>query len=195
MKWLSNSFGFKQSRVNVSDAMNPSPVTVRSDFTVLRAAEHLVSKGIGGLLVVDDGVLKGILTKTDILEKLIVPKKNAAKLLVEDIMTKRFVSVGPNMNLSAAVKVMVEHDIRRLPVVHKGKLMGLLTQSDILVIQPQLIDSLVDKFLQNTNTIDIRSLKDVKGSCDICGNFESLRRVASGDYLCAECEKSYSKKI
>jgi len=186
MRLFNNGFSFKQTDVFVRDAMNPTPVVIGSEEPALRAIDIIITKKIGGLLVVDNGILKGVLTKTDLLEKVSLDNKDPMALKVKDIMTNRFVSVGPNMKLNEAVKVMIKHDIRRLPVLSKGTLHGLLTQSDILTLQPNLIEMLVEKFTQSSGDVDVRSLQSIKGSCDMCGTFSSLKNN-NQEYHCEDC--------
>lgn len=179
---------FSRKSVKVVDAMNPNPKTISSDSTLLEASKKMLDEDVGSLLVVEGDVLKGIITKVDIVNHVVV-KGKGTNLKVSDIMTKRYLSISPNKPIDQAANLMVSYGVRRLPVIEKGKIKGLITQTDLLRIQPAIIDLLVEKFAQDKEVSDIRSLKGVKGVCDICGELNYLREHSEG-MVCDNCAEA-----
>jgi CBS domain-containing protein len=175
----------RKNKVLVVDAMNNSPKTISPDATVLEASKKMIDTGKGSLIVVKGDALLGIITKTDVIENTLLKKKNP-NMKVSEVMTRRHLSISPNKTISEAAKIMVDYGVRRLPVVEKGKLKGLITQTDLLKIQPAIIDLLVEKFVQEDSVSDIRALKGVKGVCDICGELAYLEEHNEG-MLCKNC--------
>lgn len=105
--------------------------TISADASAKEAAELMARKQIGSLIVVRQGKVVGIVTERDFLEKVVAEKKKA-KLKVKDIMSKDVVTIKPDALLEDAAMLMAEYKIKRLPVVKDGKLVGIVTASDII---------------------------------------------------------------
>ena len=131
--------------MKASDIMTFGAATVRESDTALQAIELLVDHCISALPVLDGaGKLKGILTERDFLraeairpaELLAMPsearRQELAKLRVDEIMTQTCVTIGPDTSLGDALDVMDRRALKRLPVVSEGKVVGLVSRSDIL---------------------------------------------------------------
>ena len=175
----------RKNELLVLDAMTTTPKTISANASVFEASNKLIDVGMGSLLVVEKGKLLGILTKTDIIENVILKNKDL-NLKVSDIMSRRHLSISPKKTLNEAAKLMVSYGVRRLPVIEKGKLKGLITQTDLLRIQPAIIDLLVERFVQGKSVSDIRTLNGVKGVCDICGDLSYLDEHNEG-MVCTNC--------
>ncbi len=109
---------------------------VGPDATVLDAVELMAHGGKGSVLVAREGLLKeclGILTTGGIFQKVFAPGINPEKVKVVDIMTPSpLVTVGLNSTSKEAAGLMIEHNVRRLPVVESGALVGIVTSKDLL---------------------------------------------------------------
>ena len=132
--------GFK-----VLDAMTKMPITVASSITVTDAAREMVKHGVGSLLVVDKEQLRGIFTEGDLTYRVIAKSLSPDKTKLADVMTTDVVSLAPDMDIYDALVQMNNFEIRHAPVMHNGKLVGFLTQKDILKIQPDLFDLIVER--------------------------------------------------
>jgi len=106
-------------------------ITVRPDETVVGAATKMVAEAISCLVVMDGEKLAGIVTERDYLHKVPVTG-DSFKMRVRDIMTPGVVTVVPSMPLVDAVRMMKEKHFRRLVVANNGKLLGVVTQNDLL---------------------------------------------------------------
>jgi len=132
--------GFK-----VLDAMTKMPITATSNISITDAARLMVKHGVGSLLVVDRDQLRGIITEGDLTYRVIAKSLSPDKTLVSDIMTTDVVSLAPDMDIYDALVQMNNFEIRHAPVMHNSKLVGFLTQKDILKIQPDLFDLIVER--------------------------------------------------
>ena len=128
----------KLTEIKVREVMNKRPRTVRADTSIDGLFERILSQIEACFPVVDkDKRLIGIITESDLFQVL-HPRPDAREALkylartVGDIMTKRPVSVTPDMTIDEAMNLMAEHRFRRLPVVEGGKLVGLLSLRDII---------------------------------------------------------------
>jgi len=103
-------------------------------------AVKLLSGMYSGLPVVDDGKVVGVVTEFDLL-KAVHGGKDLQHIFAEDIMTKEPICVGEETPVEEIIRLMTEHNIIRVPVVRKEKLIGVISRCDILncLIQPEFI--------------------------------------------------------
>lgn len=87
---------------------------------------------IGCVIIVDEGKPVGIITERDMLKRVICKGIAPEKVRVADIMTKPLVNASPNMRAGDAAKIMLKWNIKKLPVVDEGRLVGLVTLTDLL---------------------------------------------------------------
>jgi len=125
----------------VRDVMNRNVITASEDINLKDAAKKMYNNKIGSLVVVRKNKLVGIITQTDVI-KAISEDREIETTLVADIMNKNVITVEPSKTIEEAVNLMTEHKIKKLPVVDGGKLVGIITASDIIVIEPKLIEGI-----------------------------------------------------
>ena len=103
--------------------------------TVAAAARLLNERGIGGLVVLQDGQLVGIFTERDVLRRVVAAGRDPAATTLAEVMTAPVVTCGPAMPLEACAALMTARHIRHLPVEGEAGLVGLVTIGDILAHQ------------------------------------------------------------
>ena len=139
----------------VSNLMKCDVATVQPDTTLADAARIMLSRHLSGLPVLDRGVLVGIVTEGDLLQRaeigtdgkmhsrlraFFMPGSLAGEFIrthgryVRDVMTSPVISVTPDTPLFEAAKLMCDHDIKRLPVLRDGKLAGVIGRTDLLFV-------------------------------------------------------------
>jgi signal-transduction protein with cAMP-binding, CBS, and nucleotidyltransferase domain len=118
-------------RKRVTEVMTESPVdTIERGLTVALAARMMKERARGSLVVVDDRKPIGIITERDLVRRIIAEDKSTATK-VGDIMSEPLISVGPEATVSSAANVMYKNGIRRLPVIEEGRLLGIVTSTDL----------------------------------------------------------------
>jgi len=122
--------------LKVKDVMVTDLVTVKADVTVKKAVEVMNDFEIGCLIVVEKGEAIGIITERDVLKRVVVEGKDPNKTLVSEVMSKPLIVTSPETSLEKAIEAMFKHKIKKLPVIEGGKLVGLITFTDIARIQP-----------------------------------------------------------
>jgi len=125
--------------LKVESAMVKNVVTVDTDATVKKAVEIMNKHEIGCLVVMKGNRLVGILTERDILKRVLGESRNPEKTKVSEIMTTPVITASPTTNLEEAAKLMFEKNVKKLPVVSEGKLVGLITLTDLARFQPEII--------------------------------------------------------
>lgn len=125
----------------ISDVMNKNVVVAKSDVTIKEASKVMSQYNIGSLIILKDNEIMGIITDTDIVRAL-AKDMDADTTIMEEIMSKKVVTIEPEKTIEDAVDLMVKHKIKRLPVVEEGKIKGIITATDIIVVEPKLIESI-----------------------------------------------------
>lgn len=117
-------------RSTIRDVMSTYMITIRPDETIVTAATKMVAETISCLVVVENERIAGIVTERDFLHK--VPlSTDVFRMLVRDVMTPKVVTVSPQTPLVDAVRLMKEHNFRRLVVAEGDRLVGIVTQNDL----------------------------------------------------------------
>jgi CBS domain-containing protein len=110
-------------------------LTIHPDQPIKDALAVLIAHNIGGLVVVDEaGKIAGIITERDIL-RFVATETPDFSLPIHHIMTKNVIIAAPQDDLQSVVHTMTEKRFRHLPVIEKGKLMGIVTIGDVVKAQ------------------------------------------------------------
>jgi CBS domain-containing protein len=117
--------------LRAEDAMVKDVVKVGSSTLVDNAVKMMNKNHIGCLIIEDNGETRGIVTQRDLLKKVLEKAKDPRKLVVSDIMTKKLVVGNPDMEIHEAARLMFKKKIKKLPIVENGKLVGLITLTNI----------------------------------------------------------------
>jgi CBS domain-containing protein len=115
----------------VRDIMTKNVVTISSDKTALDAAKLMAEKGISSLIVVKNGNPEGIITERDFIKKICVKELQVAQIKIINIMSKIQTTAEPDTPIEVAVQRMVNRRIRRLPILQDGRVVGIITVTDL----------------------------------------------------------------
>jgi CBS domain-containing protein len=127
----------------VKEIMTTDVKTIRPEDNIKRLAEMMVKNKIGSLVVVEgSGEVVGIATERDIIEDIILLGKSPEEVKVRDVMTKDIITVNPDSSLEEAAEVMVNHKIKKLPVIDKGRLVGIVTATDLIAYENRLVEKI-----------------------------------------------------
>jgi CBS domain-containing protein len=115
--------------------------TVPHDASVFEALRIMAEKNIGAVLVIDEDELVGILSERDYARKIILHGKSSRETAVSEIMTSEVICIDPSWTAEQCMALMTEKRIRHLPVVERGRLIGVVSIGDVVraVIDEQLM--------------------------------------------------------
>jgi len=125
--------------LRVEDVMVKEVITIDETSTVKKAANTMNKYEIGCLIVTRNRKAVGILTERDLLKRVVSQGKSAARTKVSTVMSRPIIVVEPDMDLEEAARLMFKLKVKKLPVVDRGRLVGLVTLTDIARFQPQMI--------------------------------------------------------
>ena len=106
--------------------------SVLPSITVYEALVSMSEKNIGAILVVEDNLLKGILSERDYARKIALKAKSSKKTLVYEIMAHNVITVKPNDNLEYCMELMYTKKIRHLPVLENDAIIGIISIGDVV---------------------------------------------------------------
>jgi CBS domain-containing protein len=115
----------------VKDVMTPKPTAIASDAPVVEAARRMLSEDVGSLPVVDGDQLVGMVTDRDIVLHVVAKDLDPHKVAVSEVCSEDPFVAAPDEALDDALQRMASEQVRRLPVVADGRLVGILAQADI----------------------------------------------------------------
>jgi CBS domain-containing protein len=116
---------------SVREAMTEDPRSIGPSASVVEAARLMRDEHVGSLPITDGDTLVGMITDRDITTRVVAEAANLATTSVRDVYSEDLISVGPDKDLGEALRLMARHQVRRLPVVEDGKLVGIVAQADI----------------------------------------------------------------
>jgi CBS domain-containing protein len=106
--------------------------SIISTITVFEALRVMGEKNIGAILVIEDGVLKGILSERDYARKIVLKDKSSKATPVSEIMENDVITVKASDNLEYCMELMSKSRIRHLPVIENDKIVGLVSIGDVV---------------------------------------------------------------
>jgi CBS domain-containing protein len=115
----------------IRNVMTSSPATIESSATVVEAAKLMRDKDVGLLPVTEGGRLVGTITDRDITIRVVAESKDPQSTTVRDVASTDVVTLNPDQDFDEAVRLMSQHQVRRLPVVEDGQLVGIVAQADV----------------------------------------------------------------
>jgi CBS domain-containing protein len=123
--------GNQQASVQISDLMSFPVHTVAERTPMAEVARILRQKGCTGLPVVRDGdVLAGVISRRDFRK---IKKEDQLKAPVKAFMSTKVQTIAPGLSPIHAARLMMRHDVGRLPVVAEGRIIGIITRSDTML--------------------------------------------------------------
>jgi signal-transduction protein with cAMP-binding, CBS, and nucleotidyltransferase domain len=122
--------------------------TVEKTSTVFDAVKKMVDKNVGALVVTDGDAIAGIITERDYLRRIVLEGRTSKTTRVLEIMTERLIVVDPSRPVEECMAMMTSERIRHLPVIHEGRLAGIVSIGDVV------------KHLSKARAAEIRYLTD-----------------------------------
>lgn len=172
----------------VYDCMTTKPISVSSEASLEECAKVMAQNHVGAVVIKGDNQSKGLITEQDIVREVIAKGINPLTKKVKDFMETKLITISPNDDIYDALIKMRDSNIRHLPVVDNGKMVGLLTLKDILKIEPQLFELLVEKFeLREETRKPISRIIPKEGVCQGCGAYVEEIKKVKGSLLCERC--------
>ena len=134
--------------MNAGEILKNRQGIVRSatpDTTVFEAIKAMDRFKVGALMVIDKGKLVGIISERDYTRKVVLKDRSSKSTKVSEIMTRKVTQVDPEANLEKCMNVMGNNRVRHLPVVEKGKVLGVISSTDLLLLTVSQKDHIIEQ--------------------------------------------------
>lgn len=180
-----------RARMLVRDVMSSPVITVEEEATTNHVAELMDKHGLGCIIVTNkEGKPIGIITERDLVTRVLAKNLKPDSLKAKDVMTSPLITIEPSETISEAARKMSRLNIRRLGVIYKGQLIGLVSSKDILSVMPELIETIQEKALiegENMAQTITEKESSLAGYCDRCGGWSENLKESNGEFLCEDC--------
>jgi len=173
------------TRVLVRDIMNSPVISASTETTIKDIAIKMKEEKIGSIIIMDKEEPLGIVTDWDIVSNAVVKDVKPSLLNASDIMQQLYTIEGEE-GVTEAARVLRKHNIKRLGVVYKNRLVGIISASDVIAVTPDLVDVISEKSALIRGETG-RSMGNVSGYCDECGEWSDLLQYDEGTFTCEEC--------
>jgi CBS domain-containing protein len=181
-----------RTRMLVKDVMTSPVVTVDEVASANKVAALMLDNKVGCVIVVDKtGNAIGIVTERDLVARVLAKNLAPSSAKSKDFMSCPLITVQPDVPVNDAARMMSRRDIRRLGVLYKGKLVGIVSSKDILDVMPELLE-----IMQERTRIEGASGSEepeeveeapLLGYCDRCGVYSEDLKDVDGKFLCEDC--------
>lgn len=184
--------GLRSSKLLVKDVMSSPVITIRESALVNEVAELMSKNDLGCIIVTSkDGKPVGIITERDLVERVLAKNIKPDALKAEEAMTAPLITIEADVTISEAARRMSRLNIRRLGVMYKGQLVGLVSSKDILAVMPELLETIQEQALiegENRAQEEVPEEKrPLAGYCDHCGVWSDNLKELNGEFLCEDC--------
>ncbi len=180
-----------RTRMLVKDVMTSPVITIEEDDSVNKAAQLMEHHNVGCIIVTSkQGKPLGIITERDLVARVLAKNAQPSKLTAKQVMTSPLITVDPDETLSEAARRMSRLNIRRLGVMYKGNLVGVISSKDILAITPELIETIQEK-ARIQGEVEAQEAQPLAGYCDQCGRWSDALSEVEGNFVCEECEAEF----
>ncbi len=178
-----------RARMLVKDVMSSPVITVNEKETVTKVAQLMRKHDLGCIIVTGkDGKPLGIITERDLVKRVLAKNRPRLKMAAKDVMTAPLITIDPEENLSEASRRMSRLNVRRLGVMYKGELVGIISSKDILAITPELIEIMQEKAKIEGKAVTEQEYPQMAGYCDLCGQWSDTLEEVEGSFICEDCK-------
>lgn len=173
-------------------------IMMTNNQPVTEAAKLMTENGVGSVIICDREQNKhilGIITKGDIISRVVGRALDPGIILVDDVMSKPIHFVSADETLETTMLLMGQNNIERVLIVENEDLtqpLGIVSTNDILKFAPGLLRIHRERLIIGSLPEDINHSSSIfKGFCDDCGNYSEHLKTANGYTLCPECTRSH----
>jgi CBS domain-containing protein len=178
-----------ETAIPVRDVMTRPVITIDADIDVLTAAKRMALENVGCLIVVAGEKPIGILTERDLVKKIVAKASDPQAVKVGDVMSSPLVTISSEASLRDAAALMLKSCVKRLPVTSNGRLVGIITDTDLVSGSSLgLSDVLSDLLEMHRESIHFQEARGVvRGICEVCGQLSDTLESVNGELLCWSC--------
>jgi len=171
--------------VKAKEVMRGVVYTVDTNLNMDAVAKIMTNNRIGSVVIMHDNKPIGIVTDSDVVT-IVAEGKNPKKVLVSDLKKGKFITASPDEELFKVVRKMVKSGVKRIPIISDGKLHGIISDKEIMITTPEMIEVLSEKIKARVELVANRD-DIISGICEKCEGYSDRLKNSSGRWICEDC--------
>jgi signal-transduction protein with cAMP-binding, CBS, and nucleotidyltransferase domain len=179
-----------RSKMLVKDVMSSPVITIEETAPANLVANLMDKDELGCIIVTNkEGKPLGIITERDLVVRVLAKNAKPDSLKATDVMTSPLITIEPDATITDAARRMSRLNVRRLGVIYKGQITGLLSSKDILGVMPELIETIQERaqMEKESGAPEEEETAPLAGHCDHCGVWSDDLKQNNGEFLCEDC--------
>ena len=178
-----------RTKMLVRDVMSSPVVTMNENESSNKVAIAMDRGDLGAIIVTNEaGKSIGIITERDLVIRVLAKNLKPDTVKTKEIMTTPLVTIEPEATITEAARRMNRLDIRRLGVIYKGNLVGIISSKDVLGVMPELIETILERSrIEGEARTDEAEEVPLSGYCDRCNVYSESLKERNGQNICDEC--------
>lgn len=181
------------TKVLVREVMNSPVISGSENETADQLAKKMVKYSIGSVIIIDGEDVKGIVTDRDLVNKVVAKNLHPSEVKAKDVMSSPLQTIESEKDVTDAARLMRKLGVKRLGVTYKGKVVGIVSMSDIIGVTPEIIDIISEKARILSGGSGQRA-SSVSGYCDNCNQWSDNLLEIDGKFICEECRIDQSRR-
>lgn len=175
--------------LRVRDLMARNIITVQAEDSIIKAASVMDENGVSSVAVKEGNEFSGMITERNIISRVVSKGLDPQKIKVSEVMSTPLITINPDATIEEAARKMRDNKIRRLLVEENHKKIGIIAESDIVRVDPELHFLIREKSKLEAQFPSPTEPQAVtfSGFCQDCENYSDDLRNVNGRWLCEEC--------
>ncbi len=186
-----------EREVSVAEVMNKAVIVMDINSSIPAIAKEMISRNAGSVIITENDKALGIITERDFVKGIVTEDKKPSEVKASEILSTPLITVEPKTSIVEASEIMLKANIKRLPVLENGRLIGVISNTDILMVTPglntilkELIDMNRETLLSAPSIEEVSEKEDFQtGVCESCNIFTYDLKFVDGRYLCEKCRQ------
>ena len=184
-----------EREIAVAEVMNKTVIVMDINSDISSIAREMVSCEAGSVIITQNRKAIGIITERDLVRKIVAEDRRPSEVNASEIFSTPLITIEPEKSVLEASEIMLKANIKRLPVLEKDTIIGVISTTDILMVTPGLNTILKDLIDMNREALlSVPSVEEISGEfstgvCESCETYSSDLKFIDGKYLCGKCQQ------
>lgn len=174
--------------VNVQKIMRKYVVTVDPKTTLAEAAKIMTNNKIGSVVIVEKNSPVSIITSEEMVTA-VAKGINPKKTTVDKMTKNKLITVSPDEDVLDVSRKMVKNGIKRVPVVKDGQLVGIVSDKEIMITAPEMLEVISERLKASVSTVAPKDI-ELSGICEDCGEYADDLKNVNDRWMCEDCRES-----
>lgn len=176
--------------IPVKQVMTSPVITIKEWEPIIRVAEIMRVNDIGSVVITDERDRpEGMITERDIVTRVVASKLDPNQVRADQAMSSPLRTIDQEADVREAARLMNRGNVKRLGVMYKGKLVGIISSKDILTLTPELLEIIREKARVIERKIYPAEEQPMVGYCELCGQWSDTLEEIDGKSLCEDCSE------